>query len=189
MHAKLLQSCPTLCDPLNCSLPGSSILGILQARIPEWAAMPSSRGSSQPRDGTHISYVSFIGRWILYHWAIREAPSYLVGSKRSSKYECLNPTVMIWYLSHFLWVRNLKVTWLGVFGSGSLLGLNAARCQLGYSHLKVSLELKDPLLGEDSVTKLAYWCWTLWRGFGSFSHRPRCGATWNPDIMLSFPQS
>ena len=46
MHAKLLQSCLILCDPMDCSLPGSSVLGILQARILEWVAMPSSRGSS-----------------------------------------------------------------------------------------------------------------------------------------------
>ena len=44
------QSCPTLCDSLDCTLPGSSVHGILQARILEWLAMPSSRGSSQPRN-------------------------------------------------------------------------------------------------------------------------------------------
>ena len=41
VHAKLLQSCLTLCDPMNCSLPGSSVYGILQARILEWVAMPT----------------------------------------------------------------------------------------------------------------------------------------------------
>ena len=46
MGAKSLQSCPTLCDPMDCSPPGSSVHGILQARILEWVAMPSSRGSS-----------------------------------------------------------------------------------------------------------------------------------------------
>ena len=45
---KLLQSCPTLCDPVDYSLPGSSVHGIVQARILEWVAMPSSRGSSDP---------------------------------------------------------------------------------------------------------------------------------------------
>ena len=40
---------------------------ILQARILEWVAMPSSRGSSRPRDRTHVSYISCIGRWVLYH--------------------------------------------------------------------------------------------------------------------------
>ena len=53
--AKSLQLCPTLCDLMECSLPGSSIHGILQARILEWVAMPSSRGSSWPRDWTCIS--------------------------------------------------------------------------------------------------------------------------------------
>ena len=46
------QLCPTLCDPIDCSLLGSSVHGILQARILERVAMPSSRGSSQPRDRT-----------------------------------------------------------------------------------------------------------------------------------------
>ena len=52
---------------MDCSLPGSSVHGILQARIVEWVAMPSSKGSSQPRDQTLVSYVSCIGRWVLYH--------------------------------------------------------------------------------------------------------------------------
>ena len=51
------------CNLMDCCLPGSSLHGILQARILEWVAMPSSRGSSQPRDWTHVSC---IGRWILY---------------------------------------------------------------------------------------------------------------------------
>ena len=56
--AKSLQSCPILCDPMECSPPGFSVHGIVQARILEWVAMPSSRGSSRPRDGTHIFCVS-----------------------------------------------------------------------------------------------------------------------------------
>ena len=61
------QSCPTLCDPMDHSLPGSSVYEILQARILEWVAIPFSRGSSQPRDQTCDSYISCIGRRILYH--------------------------------------------------------------------------------------------------------------------------
>ena len=64
---KWLQSCPTLCNPMNHSLPGSSVHGILQASILEWVAMPSSRGSSQPRDRTPVSYVCCIDRQVLYH--------------------------------------------------------------------------------------------------------------------------
>ena len=55
------QSCPTLCDLMDCSLPGYSLCGILQARILEWVVVPSSRGSFWPRDPTHISYISCIG--------------------------------------------------------------------------------------------------------------------------------
>ena len=54
----LLQSCLTLGNPVDCSLPGSTVHRLLQARILKWVAMPSSRGSSPPKDGTHISYVS-----------------------------------------------------------------------------------------------------------------------------------
>ena len=64
---KSLQSCPTLCRPMFCSLLGSLVHGILQARILEWVTMLFSRGSSRPRDGTCISCVFCIGRWILYH--------------------------------------------------------------------------------------------------------------------------
>ena len=52
-HANLLQLCSIPCDPMDCSPPGSSVHGILQARILEWAVMPSSGGSSQPRDKTY----------------------------------------------------------------------------------------------------------------------------------------
>ena len=50
-----IQSCPTVCDPMDYSLTGSSVHGILQARILEWVPMAFSRVSSQPRDWTHIS--------------------------------------------------------------------------------------------------------------------------------------
>ena len=56
VSAKSFQSCPTLCDPMDCSPPGSYVHGILQARILEWVTIPSSRGSSQPRDQTCNSY-------------------------------------------------------------------------------------------------------------------------------------
>ena len=62
MCAKLLQSCLTLCDPVDCSLPGCSVQETLQARILEWVAMPSSRRCFQPRDQTCVSYISCLGR-------------------------------------------------------------------------------------------------------------------------------
>ena len=75
MHAcAVSQSCLTLCDPMNHSLPGSSVHGIFQTRILEWVAVSFSRESSWLRDWTLISYVSCIGRQNLYHWATWEAP-------------------------------------------------------------------------------------------------------------------
>ena len=71
MHAHVLShfshtcmhTCWTLCDPgLDCSLPGSSVCGVLQARLLECVTTPSSRGSSQSSDRTHISYISCTGR-------------------------------------------------------------------------------------------------------------------------------
>ena len=67
MHAKLLQLCPTLCKPTDYCLPGSSLRGILQARILVWVDMPSSRASSRPRDRPFISSVSCIGMWVLFN--------------------------------------------------------------------------------------------------------------------------
>ena len=60
VHAQPLHLCPSLCDPMDCSLPGSSVHGIFQTRILEWVAVPTSRGSSQPRDQTCTFCVSCI---------------------------------------------------------------------------------------------------------------------------------
>ena len=60
-------------DAMNYSLWGSSVHGILQARMLEWVAISFSRGSSRPRDRTHVSCDSYIGRWVLNRWATREA--------------------------------------------------------------------------------------------------------------------
>ena len=72
--AKSLQSCPTLCDPIDGSPPGSSVPGILQARTLEWVAISFSRGSSWPRDQTHVSCISCTGKWILSNWPPWEVP-------------------------------------------------------------------------------------------------------------------
>ena len=60
MLCLIAQSCRTLCNPMDCSLPGSSVHRIFQARILEWVAMPSSRGSSQPRDWTKSLWMSWV---------------------------------------------------------------------------------------------------------------------------------
>ena len=78
VHAKSLQKCLTLCNPIDSSLPGSSVHGISQARILEWDAMLSSRESSQPRDQNWVSYVSSIGKRVLYHYCHLGSPEALL---------------------------------------------------------------------------------------------------------------
>ena len=85
---EVAQSCLTLCDPVDCSLPGSSVHGILQARILEWVAIAFSRGSSQPRDRTRVS--CFAGRRFIL-WATREAFYGLKISLQSSFRFCWFP--------------------------------------------------------------------------------------------------
>ena len=63
-ESEVTQSCPTLCDPMDCRLSSSSVHGILQARVLEWVAISFFRGSSGPRD--RLSFFC-IGRQILYH--------------------------------------------------------------------------------------------------------------------------
>ena len=72
IHLKVLvtQSCLTVCDPVDCSPPGSSVHGIFQAKILEWVAIPFSMVSSQPRDQTLLSYT---GSRFFTIWATREA--------------------------------------------------------------------------------------------------------------------
>ena len=67
MRAKLPQSCLILCDTIDCSSPGSSVHGVLQARILEWVAMPSSGKSSHPGDRTRISCVPCIAGRLFIH--------------------------------------------------------------------------------------------------------------------------
>ena len=67
--SEVAQSCPTLCNPMDCSLPGSSVHGIFQARILEWVAISFSRRSSRPRDRTQVSRI--VGRRFTV-WVTRE---------------------------------------------------------------------------------------------------------------------
>ena len=73
-ESEVAQSCPTLCDPMDCSPPGSSVLGIFQARVLEWIAISFSRGSSRPRDRTRVSrivdrrFTDLGSPWRLVYW-------------------------------------------------------------------------------------------------------------------------
>ena len=91
------QSRPTLCDPMDCSLPDSSFHGILWARILEWVTMPSSRGSSWPRDWSCVSWIA--GRFLLSHWGSPVciwACIWLYSRASTHQY-----SIKIWFLYHF----------------------------------------------------------------------------------------
>ena len=98
VYAKSLQLCPTLWDPMDCNLPGSSVHGILQARILEWVAISFSRGSSQPRDRTCIPYISCIGKQVLYHQCHPGSPypmfSPLINSVVAVYFFSLSPCIL-----------------------------------------------------------------------------------------------
>ena len=101
---EVAQSCPTLCDPVDCNLLGFSVHGILQARILEWIAISFSRGSSWPRDWTRVSH---IGGRRFNLWATREAPPKIKSDTVSTvslsiSHEVMGPDAMIfvfWMLS------------------------------------------------------------------------------------------
>ena len=92
------QLCLILCDPVDWTLPGSSVHGILWARILEWVVMPSSRGSSQPGDRTQVSRIA--GR-LFTVWATQEAP------KCSSSGTMMLNVKNSAFCSHFLNIHNL----------------------------------------------------------------------------------
>ena len=91
VHATSLQSRPTLCDTMDCSPPGSSVHGILQTRIPEWAAVPSSRGFSWPRDQS-LSLLH------LLHWQAGSLP--LVPSGSSDLVGIMAQMVPAWKMAN-----------------------------------------------------------------------------------------
>ena len=80
MKVLVAQLRPTLCDPMDCSLPGSSVLGILQARILEWVAIPFSRGIFLTQ-GLNPGLLHC--RWILYHLSLQGSPQYKIKSLKN----------------------------------------------------------------------------------------------------------
>ena len=93
-------SCPTLCDPTGCSPPGSSVHGILQARILEWVAMPFSREYSRPRYRTFVSCIA--GRFFTI-WATNEAPKSVI-------WPCICPVLFIYNTLFSIWQK--LILWL-----------------------------------------------------------------------------
>ena len=100
------QSCPTLCNPVDCSLPGFSVHGILQGRILEWVAIFFSRLSSQPRDWTQASYIA--GGFFTI-WTIREAPWYLAYTQKTlSEYVNSTSNLSIIHTTHITQIAKVR---------------------------------------------------------------------------------
>ena len=106
---------------MDCSPPGSSVHGILQIKVLDWVAMPCSRVFSQPRDWTWVSYVSFIGRQVIYHqhhlgasvipeWSALLLPGILVTSLSRAIFTVLN--FLTWsFTMHMFFGLNFKLLW------------------------------------------------------------------------------
>ena len=157
--AKLLQSCPTLWDPMDYSPPGSSAHGILRARILEWVAAPSSRESSQPRDPALISYITCIGRWVLFPLVPPGKPLIFCILKSRSIPQHIHWSV----LCCTYW----GITWKGVFSLHlSPIWCSALiSCWLGFPGIIV----KSPQLNK--ATALYLGLFSLWFGLETFSRQ------------------
>ena len=128
---------------MDCSQPGSFVHGILQARILEWVAMLSFKGSSQPRDQTHFSYVFCIGRQVLY---LRSPYVYLPGSILRCPFLKLwrpaNPAIedlLSWYFQYdlcFSWPGRKLQVWMISFPSLHLWNFRVFILHYYYLHWK-----------------------------------------------------
>ena len=136
-YSEVAQSCPTLCNPIDCSLPGFSIHGVFQARVLEWVAFSFSRGSSWPRDQTQVSCI--VGRRFTL-WATREALSFIHKWKlhlRLPDYKKRSPSHMyFWawlklqYFGHLMWRADSleKTLMLGKIEGRRRRGRQRMRC-------------------------------------------------------------
>ena len=150
------QLCLTLCDPKDCSPPGSSVHGILQTRILEWVSTPSSRVSSSLWDQNHVSYVSCVGQWVLYHQCHLGSPWYMAAvSKKLSGYggsvsgkECTcrsqrtpgEGNVSLWYSC-------LEIPWTEKEEPGGLQSLGLRKSWTWFSDWNNNNHVEDRLEG------------------------------------------
>ena len=137
------QSCPTLCDPMDCSPPGSSVHGILQARILEWIAIPFSRGSFWPRDQTRVFFIAgrFFTVWATGKITLSLAPVYSFELKAQSDGldSLLKNNEWCQVLLVFPWALSSKAPfpshWVGVWKAPLVKTLN---CNFLFSWMRTS---------------------------------------------------
>ena len=139
--------CPTLCGPVDCSLPSASVHGVLQARILEWLAIPFSRRSSQPRDPTQVSCIA--GGFFTV-WATREPgpitvskglvvpASLFTGTTRSGEGDGTHSSVLAWRI---LWTEE----------PGGLLSIGSPRGGHDWSDLACMHALEKEMATHSSI--------------------------------------
>ena len=154
----------TLCDPVDCSLPGSSVRGLFQARILEWVTISFSRGSSQPRDWTPVSCVSCFGRCNLYHWAMWD-----LATARTESSQC----PPIFFSSRTCAVLKGMAIWeWGLSGLSGGVGANRNSPVSSRSLKGVTF-----LIGPLEHPRFFFW-WTLTQGSSHFCQLPRPRHSW-----------
>ena len=126
----------SLLSHVLCSLPGSSVHGISQARILEWVAISFSRGSSWPRDGTCISYISCIGRQIRYHCTTWEDLGN--GLKLKNINNCSSGTVSFWWMKSIILIKNVNATFII-----KVEFIQKKQTRIGVSNVSVLLEFQE----------------------------------------------
>ena len=105
-----IRSCLALCGPMDCSPSGPPFHGIFQARILEWVALSYSRGFSQPRDWTRVSYVFCIGKRILYHWRHLGSPDCFADMMQLCNWW---PSLRLqkWAMRKSIWITRFRWRW------------------------------------------------------------------------------
>ena len=144
-YVQLLQSCPTLCSPMDSSLPGSNVHGILQARMLEWVAVPSSRGYSWLRDWVYISCM-WMDSLPLSHW---ENPRLMA----QICLQCRRPGFDPW-VGTILWRRKRQA--IPVFLPGEFHGQRSLVDYNPWGHKELDMT--------EQLTLSFLSCWIIWVG-------------------------
>ena len=156
--AKSLQSCPTLCNPMDCSPQGSSVHGILQARILEGVAVPSSRGSSQHRDLTCVFWGSYIVGRFFTPEPPGEAGFQVEGGMRCLRFGrqkdsrqscCSHTTISHWLMWGSTWLTSCSSSWLSSFH----FSLSWARCVFSLAIKDASFSPTSPVSSRLEATR------------------------------------
>ena len=151
----IAQSCLTLYDPMDCSLPGSSVHGILQSRILEWVAMSSSRGSSQPRDQTQVSCIA--GRFFTI-WATRKSWSWPTGS------QIPGPGGDRYVSTHISVSRIVTWLFLTISGWACNLHMNQGISKISIHYFPSSFCCMKKIILESMLFTTCWTCLTTWTG-------------------------